>query len=89
MWTQIGGPTRVEYRLPFITRSPQSPVATIFISSRSTIRKSDARTAIGLPSRPDTAIHTVLRLPLASRGAIMGMTNWVSPATAQLYGPAA
>ena len=43
MWTQIGGQTRVECSaLQFITRSPQSPVATIFISSRSTIRKFDA-----------------------------------------------
>ena len=45
MWTQIGGRTSVECStLQFITRSPQSPVATIFISSRSTIRKLDART---------------------------------------------
>ena len=45
MWTPIGGQTRVECSaLQFITRSPQSPVATIFISSRSTIRKLDART---------------------------------------------
>ena len=41
--------------LQFITRSPQSPVATIFISSRSTIRKLDARTvppAYYNPKRP-------------------------------------
>jgi hypothetical protein len=40
MWPPIGGQTRVECSaLQFITRSPQSPVATILISLRSTIRK--------------------------------------------------